>query len=48
MTIQKTLKSLTGHTSLWLTDFPYYGHKKKQETNGITISWFFCMAVYGS
>ena len=41
MNIQNKKKSLTGHTSLWLTDFPYYGHrKKKQETNGIIISCF--------
>ena len=32
---QITLKSLTGHTSLWLTDFPYYDQRKKQETNVI-------------
>ena len=28
---KKTFKSLTGHTSLWLTDFPYYGHRKKNK-----------------
>ena len=36
-----TLKSLTGYTSLWLTDFPYYDHRKKRQTNGITIGSFF-------
>ena len=37
-----TLKSLTGYTSLWLRDFPYYDQRKKtQDTNRNTISWFF-------
>ena len=34
------LKSSTGNTSLWLTDFLYYDHRKKQETNGITTGYF--------
>ena len=38
---KKPIKSLTGHRSLWLTDFPYYDHRKKQETNGITTGCFF-------
>ena len=25
-----TLKSLTDHTSLWLTDFPYYDQKNRK------------------
>ena len=42
------LKLSTGHTSLWQTDCPYYDHRTKQETNGITISCFFCMVVFGA
>ena len=37
------LKTLTDHTNLWLTHFPYYDQEKKQETNGITIS---CLWVW--
>ena len=25
-----TGKSLPGHTNLWLTDFPYYDHRKEK------------------
>ena len=35
-----SLKSLTGHTTLWLTDVPYYEHGKKHETNGITKDFY--------
>ena len=31
LTIQKTLKSLSGHTRERLTGFPHYGHKKKRK-----------------
>ena len=41
MTIQSIIKVNNWLTGLWLTDFPYYDHGKKQETNGITISCFF-------
>ena len=44
MTIQSTLKSLSGHTNLWLTDFPYYEHRKK------TGKWWYYhkLFLYGS
>ena len=30
------------------TNLPYFDHRKKQETNGFSINYFSCMAVYGA
>ena len=42
------LKSLTDHTSLWLTDFPWYDHRKKIGNWWHYHKLFFCMVFYGA
>ena len=38
---REPLKSIDGHANFYLTDLPYYDHRKKNETTDITMAYFF-------